>query len=265
MGINIRNLNFSYSENPILKDINLRIKDGEFVGVVGSTGSGKTTFALCLNGVIPNLIKGKFSGNVEVSGRSTASCEVFDLAKSIGLVFQDPDSQIFSVTVEDEISFGLENMGLEKKEIKAGVEKVLDSLKIRDLKDKETFALSHGQKQEVCIAGVLAMDPEILVLDEPTSQLDFRGTENIYEILKNLNRRGKTIIVIEHKVDWLLKYANRILVLDGGKFILDGKPGDVFREPRLERIGIETPKVFRVEKLLKKKGIKVDSDELLGV
>ncbi|MCD6591068.1 MAG: ABC transporter ATP-binding protein [Candidatus Aenigmarchaeota archaeon] len=265
MGIKIRNLNFAYSETPILRNINLDVNDGEFVGIVGPTGSGKTTFALCLNGIIPHLIKGKFSGDVEVSGKNTKSFEVFDLAKSIGLIFQDPDSQIFSITVEDEIAFGLENMGLEKNEIKRRVDGVLNALKIKDLKEKETFALSQGQKQKVCMASVLAMDPEILVLDEPTSQLDFRGTKEVYRILKDMNKKGKTIIVIEHKVEWLLKYADRILVLDRGNFVLNGKPSEVFRNPKLEKIGIEIPKAFRIEKFLKKSGIKVDFEKLVRV
>lgn len=265
MGIKIRNLGFAYSGAPILKDINLDIKDGEFVGIVGGTGTGKTTFALCLNGIIPHLVNGKFAGDVEIYGRNTKLFQVFDLAKSVGLVFQDPDYQIFSITVEDEISFGLENMGLEKSEVKKRAEKALDALGIRDLREKETFALSLGQKQKVCIASVLAMDPEILVLDEPTSQLDFRGAKEIYEILNDLNKKGKAIIVIEHKVDWLLKYADRILVLDNGNFVLDGKPSEVFRNPVLERIGVEIPKVFRIEKFLKKSGVKIDFEKLVKV
>ncbi len=265
MGIKIRNLGFAYSEAPVLKNINLEIKDGEFLGIVGPTGSGKTTFAFCLNGIIPHLIRGKFSGEVEVSGKNTKYTEVFDLAKSVGFVFQDPDSQIFSVTVEDEISFGLENMGLQEDEMRNRVESVLKALGIEDLKGKDTFALSLGQKQKLCMASILAMEPEILVLDEPTSQLDFRGTEGIYEILKGLNKKGKTIILIEHKVDWLLKYADRILVLYKGNFMLDGEPPEIFRNPKLEKIGIEIPKVFRIEKFLKESGIRVDFEKLSGV
>lgn len=265
MGIKIRNLGFSYSQTPILKDISLEIKDGEFVGIVGGTGTGKTTFALCLNGIIPNLVNGKFSGEVEVSGKNTKHFRVFDLAKSVGLVFQDPDYQIFSVTVGDEISFGLENMGLGKDEVNKRAEKALDALGIADMMNKETFALSLGQKQKVCIASVLAMDPEIIVLDEPTSQLDFRGSKEIYEILDDLNRKGKTVVVIEHKTDWLLKHADRILVLDKGNFVLDGKPMDVFRSPALEKIGVEIPKIFRIEKFLRTSGIKIDLEKLAKV
>ena len=265
MGINIRNLSFAYSETPILKEINLGIGDGEFIGIVGPTGSGKTTFAFCLNGIIPHLIRGEFSGDVEVSGKNTKSFKVFDLARSLGLVFQDPDSQIFSIAVEDEISFGPENMGLEKNEIKRRVESVMENLKIKDLKAKDTFALSLGQKQKVCMASVLSMEPEILVLDEPTSQLDFRGTKGIYDTLKDINKKGKTIIVIEHKVDWLLKYADRVLVLNNGNFILDGKPSEVFRNPVLEKIGIEIPRIFRIEKFLKKSGVKTDFEKLIRV
>ena len=265
MEINIRNLSFAYSETPVLKNISLGIKDGEFVGIAGGTGSGKTTFALCLNGVIPHLIKGRFSGDVEVSGKNTKNFQVFDLAKSVGFVFQDPDYQIFSITVEDEIAFGLDNMGFDKGEVKRRLEAALDALGIRDLKDKETFTLSIGQKQKVCIASVLAMEPDTIVLDEPTSQLDFRGTRDIYEMLKALNKKGKTIIVIEHKTDWLLKYAGRVLVLDKGNFVLDGEPSEILKNPMLEKIGVEIPKVFRLEKFLKKAGIKIDFEKLAAV
>ena len=265
MGIKIRNLSFAYSETPILKNISLEVKDGEFVGIAGGTGSGKTTFALALNGIIPHLVKGKFSGDVEVSGKNTKNFQVFDLSKSVGFVFQDPDYQIFSINVEDEISFGLENMGLEKKEVKKRVAAALDALGIRDLRDKETFALSLGQKQKLCIASVLAMNPDTIVLDEPTSQLDFRGTKDIYEILKSLNNKGKTILVIEHKTEWLLKYASRMLVLDRRNFVLDGKPSDVLKSPKLARTGVEIPAVFRIEKYLKRSGIRIDFEKLAKV
>ncbi|MEE9323449.1 MAG: ABC transporter ATP-binding protein [Candidatus Aenigmarchaeota archaeon] len=264
--IRIRNLNFSYKEEPVLRKVDVEIKKGEFIGIMGATGSGKSTFAMCLNGIIPNSVQGKFSGDVEICGKNSKSSEVFDLAKSVGMVFQDPDFQIFSLEVSDEVSFGPENLGLGKGEIQERVDSALEMVGIKDLKYRETFALSVGQKQKVCIASVLAMNPDILVLDEPTSQLDFRSTKEIYGILKDLHGKGKTIIIIEHKVDWLLEYADRILVLDGGKFILDGKPPEVFKNFEiLERIGIETPKVLRLERFLKKKGIKTDLKELLKV
>jgi energy-coupling factor transporter ATP-binding protein EcfA2 len=237
--IRIRNLSFSYKEEPVLRNVNADIDKGEFIGIAGATGSGKTTFALCLNGIIPHSITGKFSGSVEISGKNTISHKTFELAKHVGLVFQDPDSQIFSIEVKDEISFGPENLGLKKDEIVKRVDRALEMVKIKDLKNRETFALSMGQKQKVCIASVLAMDPDILILDEPTSQLDFRSTKEIYDILKNLHSEGKTIIIIEHKADWLLRYASRIMVLDKGKFVLDGKPLEVFRNyETLEKIGI---------------------------
>ena len=265
MVIRIRNLGFSYPGKPVLNGINLDAGRGEIIGIVGGTGSGKTTFSLCLNGIIPNMIKGDFSGSVEISGKNTKSSEVFDMAKTVGMIFQDPDSQIFSVGVRDEISFGLENMGLPKKEINKRVDGVLDALGIRELENSETFKLSQGQKQKVCMASVLAMDPEVLVLDEPTSQLDYRGTKDIYEIILSLRKRGKTVIIIEHKVDWILENADRVLVLDGGKFVLDGKPFDVFRKTIIGKIGIEVPRVIRLERMLRKRGMKIDAVNMCGV
>lgn len=264
MGIKIRDLCFSYGKAPILRSISIDIKDGEFVGMVGPTGSGKTTLAMCLNGLIPRMVKGSFSGSVEVSGRDTVRTEVFEMARSIGLVFQDPDSQIFSLSVEDEISFGLENMGLPDDRIRMHAERAMESLCIKDIRDKDTFALSLGQKQKVCIASVVSMGPEILVLDEPTSQLDFRGTKEVYDILRDLNRKGKTVIVIEHKTDWLLRYADRIIALDRGRVFLDGKPGEVLRDRSMEKIGVEIPEVFRIEKLLKKAGLDFPAEKMAG-
>jgi len=264
--IKTRNHAFAYKEEPVLRNVNIEMKKGEFIGIIGATGSGKSTFALCLNGIIPNSVQGKFSGEVEIFGKNTKSSETFELAEHVGLVFQDPDSQIFSIGVEDEISFGPENLGLEKDEIHKRVDSALDTVKIKDLKDRETFTLSQGQKQKVCIASVLAMDLDVIILDEPTSQLDFKSTREIYEILEDLHKNGKTVIVIEHKTDWLLKHADRILVLDGGKFILDGRPSEVFKKFKtLERIGIEIPKALRFERFLRNNGIKTNLKELLEV
>jgi energy-coupling factor transport system ATP-binding protein len=257
--IKIRNLSFSYGSEQILERINLDIKSGEFIGMVGSTGVGKTTFAMCLNGLIPNSIQGDFEGDVWIGNKNTKRSKVFDLAKTVGLVFQDPDSQLFALSVEDEVSFGPENLGLRKDEVKERVDKVLKLMNLEEFRKRETHSLSLGQKQKVCIASILAMDPEVLILDEPTAQLDYRNTKEVYEILRELNRKGKTIIVIEHKVDLLSEYAKRILVLDRGKIVLDGKPKYVFnRVEILEKIGIEIPKIVLLNNKLRNLGIEIE-------
>ncbi|MCK5176736.1 MAG: ABC transporter ATP-binding protein, partial [Candidatus Aenigmarchaeota archaeon] len=231
--IQINNLSFFYeNENKtcVLNNINLSIKKRDFAGIIGATGSGKTTFALCLNGLIPNSINGIFSGTVKIKGISTKKARIAELSKTIGLVFQDPDSQLFALTVFDEVLFGPENLGLDKNEIEKRANNALKMTGIYDLKNRETHSLSDGQKQKVCIASILAMDPEILVLDEPTAKLDYKSTKEIYEILRALNKKGKTIILIEHKVEWLYNYANRIIVMNNSNFELDGKPNEIFKK-----------------------------------
>ncbi|MBN2042746.1 MAG: ABC transporter ATP-binding protein [Candidatus Aenigmarchaeota archaeon] len=251
--INISNLSFSYEEPPVIGSTSLRIKDGEFVGVAGPTGCGKTTFAMCLNGLIPNFVKGKFYGDVVINGHNTRDSRVFEIARTVGLVFQDPDSQLFAPMVEEEIAFGPKNMGLKGAELRNRIETAVNALGIHALKGRETHSLSQGEKKKVCIASILAMNPDILILDEPTAQLDYRGTREIYGILASLNNAGKTIMVIEHKTEWMAQHASRILLMDRGKFIADGVPIDVFRDMEtLDRIGVEIPRLF----LLKNRAMK---------
>ncbi len=243
--INIRNLSFSYEDSTVIGSTTLEIKKGEFVGIAGPTGCGKTTFAMCLNGLIPNFVKGKFCGDVIIGGKNTKDSKVFEIAKVAGLVFQDPDSQIFAPTVNEEIEFGPKNIGLKGGELRNRVETAVKALGIYDIAGRETHTLSEGEKKKVCIASVLAMNPDILILDEPTAQLDYRGTREIYEILSSLHRNGKTVIVIEHKTEWMAQYASRVLIMDKGRFILDGLPTRIFREMDvLEKIGVEIPRLF---------------------
>ena len=241
MEIKFDRVNFSYPEKKVLKNIDFTVESGEFIGLVGPTGCGKTTLAYCFNGLIPNSIRGKFSGNVWTDGMNTKEHKVPEIARRVGLVFQDPDWQIFSLSVKDEVEFGIKNLGLSntKKRIKHALELV--GLKGYD--NIEPHKLSQGQKQKLCIASVIATDPEIIVLDEPTSQLDYKNTKNIHEILKKLNRKGKTIILIEHDTDFLAEYCNRILIMNDGKIIKDDSVNRVFSKVNLlKRLGIKIPK-----------------------
>lgn len=240
--IEIKHLSFSYNKEKILNNINLEIKKGEFIGIMGPTGCGKSTFAFCLNGIIPQSIQGKFEGEVLIDGKNTKKFRVAEISQKVGLVFQDPDSQLFTLNVKDELAFGLENQGLRKKEIEFKVNQALKWIGIYHLKNRQTHTLSFGQKQKVCLASVLALDPEILVLDEPTAQLDYKDTQEVYHILKRINEKEKTIVIIEHKSKWLAKYASRILILNNGKFELNGNPKYIFNQKEyLEKVGIEIP------------------------
>jgi energy-coupling factor transporter ATP-binding protein EcfA2 len=244
MVIEARNLSFSYPGRKVLSDISLKVEKADFLGITGSTGSGKTTLAMCFNGLIPNSVKGRFSGEVTVMGASTKKSKISDLARKVGFVFQDPDWQLFSLTVRDEVTFGLKNLKME------GIDRrVKDALKMVGLsgyEDTEPHKLSQGQKQKLCIASVLAMEPEIMILDEPTSQLDYRSGMNVYSILKRLNEEGKTVIVIEHNTDMLAEHANKAMILDGGRIASLGPARKVLCEKKLlNKLGIKIPWVCR--------------------
>jgi energy-coupling factor transporter ATP-binding protein EcfA2 len=246
-----------------LKKISLKIKKGEIVSIIGGTGQGKTTLALCFNGLIPRMIPGDFSGSVVVDGLDTKENDVHKMATKVGLVFQDPDDQIFSLDVKEEIAFGLKNMGLSEKQVEKRVREAVKTVEIQDLVDRETNELSEGQKQKVCIAAVLAMDPEVIVLDEPTAELDYKSSKEIFEIVKNLSQKGKTVIVIEHKSDFLLEYSTRVLVLETGRIVLDDHPRRVFcKTSFLDELGIEVPAFCRLNSELKKKGMDVSFSTL---
>ena len=241
MEIKVERVNFSYPGNGVLKNINFKIESGKFVGLVGPTGCGKTTLAYCLNGLIPNSIRGNFSGNVYIDEMNTKEHKVAEIARKVGLVFQDPDWQIFSLSVKDEIEFGIKNLGLSgaKKRIKHALEMV----GLKGYENREPHNLSQGQKQKLCVASVIATDPEIIILDEPTSQLDYGNTKNIHEVLKKLNKKGKSIILIEHDTDFLAEYCNRVLIMNDGKIVKDGSTKKVFSELNfLKKMGIKIPK-----------------------
>ncbi|KFI34449.1 hypothetical protein HY00_01925, partial [Peptococcaceae bacterium SCADC1_2_3] len=202
--IKIQNLTFSYagSLEPVLKEINLTITDGEFVLLSGSSGSGKSSLVRCLNGLIPHFYGGRISGTVEVEGLVTINYSTAKLAIRVGLVFQDPENQLVTTDVEREIAFGLENLGLPRTEISKRLEEALDTVGIASLRYRSLHELSGGEKQKVAIASVLALKPQILVLDEPTSELDPQGAEDVLGIISRLNDElGLTVILVEHRLD----------------------------------------------------------------
>ena len=237
--IRIEGLEIAYGKRKVLKGVDLELEKGEFIGVLGSTGSGKTTLVQTMNGIIPKLVKAEMKGRVTSLGKDTAGTSVAEFAKKIGVVFQDPDAQIFSLKIKDEIGFGLENLGFDRK--KERVEKALEKVGLLEYKEEDPNELSHGQKQKLAIAGVLALEPEVLILDEPVSSLDHKSAQEVYGILEGLNKKGKTIIIIEHDTDWIAKYASRAIVLDKGRIMLDGAPGEVLVDKRYKRLGLKTP------------------------
>lgn len=269
--IEVKDLCYTYPNASIqaLKNINLSINAGEFVVFTGPSGCGKTTFCRCLNGLIPHFYNGTLIGDAIVSNLSIKTHEIVDLAQIVGMIFQNPDNQIFALTVEKDVAFGLENLGIPKEKMIKEINWATELTGIQELKERGTHELSGGQKQRLTIASVLAMHPKIIVMDEPTSFLDPLGAETIFEVLNKLNKeQGITIILIEHRMDLAVKYADRIIVFDEGTIINDGPPTEIFNAEETRLLGIGIPKIINLSKRLYQKGIDVDSplnyEELLN-
>jgi len=239
--IRIQNLSFSYTGRKVLEKINLSVPKGEFLGIIGPVGSGKSTLLLTMNGVIPNLLKGNFHGKVLVDGEDTRNTKVSELSGKIGIVLQDPNSQIFSMRVRDEVAFALENRKLPKEEVRRRIEKYLALFGLHSFINEDPNNLSEGQKQKLAIASTLAMEPEVILLDEPSSSLDFGAAVELYEFLTSLNKQGKTIVVVEHDTEILLEYARRVIVLKDGRIALDGAPKEILSNPKIEKYGLKIP------------------------
>jgi energy-coupling factor transporter ATP-binding protein EcfA2 len=243
--IEAKKLSFTYAgaEKPSMEDINFSVEKGEFVILTGPSGCGKTTLCRCLNALIPNFYSGDLTGElivdgINVDGRSTA-----ELATHVGFVFQNPENQLFSLSVERDVAFGLENLGVPKEEAIERVRWAMEATGILDLRNKAPYELSGGQQQRAAIAGVLAMRPSVLVLDEPTSFLDPKSAEEIVEIIAKLNHELQlTTLLVEHRLDVVSRYANRVIVMDNGKIALDGPPREVYND-QARLIGIGLPKV----------------------
>ena len=261
----IENVNYKYplENKQVLKNINIEIKKGEFWAVIGKNGSGKTTFCNMLRRFVPDFYKGELTGKITLEDKELKDYSQKELVQKIGFVFQNPFTQISGVkdTVFEEIAYGLENLGLDKEEIISRVEKILKLLEIEKLRDRNPYDLSGGQKQRVALASIIAMDPDILVIDEPTSQLDPKGTEDIFKIINLMANEGKTIILVEHKLELIAEYAENILVLDEGEIILSGKAEEVLNNKILleKEIGMTQYSILAYE--LEKAG-KVEFEEI---
>ena len=261
----IENVNYKYplENKQVLKNINIEIKKGEFWAVIGKNGSGKTTFCNMLRRFVPDFYKGELTGIITLEDKELKDYSQKELVQKIGFVFQNPFTQISGVkdTIFEEIAYGLENLGLKKEEIIFKVEKILKMLEIEKLRDRNPYDLSGGQKQRVALASIIAMDPDILVIDEPTSQLDPKGTEDIFKIINLMANEGKTIILVEHKLELIAEYAQNILVLDEGEVILSGKAEEVLNNKILleKEIGMTQYSILAYE--LEKSG-KVELEEI---
>lgn len=262
--ISIKNLSFKYDyedENAIqiLKDINLEIKEGEFVALLGHNGSGKSTLAKLINGL---LLPGQ--GDVLVDGMNTKSEEeIWDIRRTAGMVFQNPDNQLVATIVEDEVAFGPENMGVEASEIRRRVDRALEDVGMADYKKNAPHLLSGGQKQRVAIAGILAMSPKYIILDEPTAMLDPSGRREVMDTLIKLNKEeGKTIILITHYMEEAA-ISDRVVVMEDGKMVLSGTPREVFSQvDKIKGLGLDVPQVTELAYELKKDGLEISTEVL---
>ncbi|MDZ5254975.1 energy-coupling factor transporter ATPase [Clostridium sp. LIBA-8841] len=270
MSIKIENLNHVYMpktpfEKIALNDINCEIKDGEFIALIGHTGSGKSTFIQHLNGLLSPT-----SGNIIVDGVNIADKKVklSDIRKKVGLVFQYPEYQLFEETIEKDIEYGPRNLGISEEEISKRVKKSMEmvGLDYETYKDKSPFDLSGGQKRRVAIAGVIAMEPKVLILDEPTAGLDPKGREDILAQIKILHKEyGMTIIMVSHSMEDVAKIADRVIVMNSGEIVLEGEIAEVFKEVEvLEKIGLAVPQVTYLIKELRKKGFNI-SEEIFTI
>ncbi len=235
--VNLENVTYKYplTEMPALSKINLKINEGEFVAVIGPNSAGKSTLCYTLAGFVPHFFKGDLQGTVEVAGVETKSSTLSDWVSNVGLAFQNPFNQISGAkyTVYEEVAFGLENFGISRDEMKERVDQALTLTGIRDLADRSPYSLSGGQQQRVALTSILVMQPKVLVLDEPTSQMDPIGTREVFGVIRSLAERGMTVVMAEHKVEWVAKFADRVIALYEGKLMMDGKPGEVLTSERL--------------------------------
>ncbi len=245
--ISIADFGFTYAatDRPALKGIDLHVAAGEYVGIIGLNGAGKTTLGLCLNGVVPNLFPGTISGRIVVGGRDPQSTPVREMARTVGIVLDDPESQMSQITVGEEVALGLENLGVPPDEMPERIAAALALVGLDGLEERSPLGLSGGQQQRLAIAAVLAMRPSILFMDEPTSSLDPVGKAEVFEIARRLNRDdGMTILVAEHEVEILAEYADRIVVLDAGRIAFGGTPAEVLgRVDELAALGLRVPQV----------------------
>ena len=254
---------YPLEDREILKNINLDIKKGEFWAVIGKNGSGKTTLCNVLRRFVPDFYKGELKGRITLEGKELKDYSAKEIVQKVGFVFQNPFTQISGVkeTVFEEIAFGLENLALDAEYIRKRVEETLKLLHIEELRNKNPYELSGGQGQKVALASIIAMDPEIMVIDEPTSQLDPKGTEEIFEIIDILKKEGKTIILVEHKLELIAEYAEKVMVLNEGEMILSGNTEEVLKNKILMEKEIGIPQYAALAYKLMEEG-KVQFEEI---
>jgi energy-coupling factor transport system ATP-binding protein len=225
---------------PALRNISFQVSQGEFYAIIGNNGAGKSTLCYALTGFIPHFFHGTMDGSVHVAGVDTKQADLSEIVSITGLAFQNPFNQISGAkfTVYEELAFGLENMGLPRDEMHRRIAWVMGLTGIHELAERSPYALSGGQQQRVALASILVMKPQVLVLDEPTSQLDPIGTREVFQVIKSMSQEGITIVMAEHKLEWIAEFADQVLVLDQGQIIRQGTPAEVLSDVELAARGL---------------------------
>jgi energy-coupling factor transport system ATP-binding protein len=239
--VNLQNVTYKYplTDALVLQNIALQVEEGEFVAVIGPNGAGKSTLCYTLAGFVPHFFKGELNGMVEVAGIETQNSTLSEWVLNVGLAFQNPFNQISGAkyTVFEELAFGLENIGIPRDEMNVRVQDAMRLTGISDLADRSPYSLSGGQQQRVALTSILVMQPKVLVLDEPTSQMDPIGTREVFGVIRSMAERGMTVILVEHKVEWIAQFADRVIALKDGQILLDGTPSEVLTSPLLPENG----------------------------
>ncbi|WP_442985550.1 energy-coupling factor transporter ATPase [Sedimentibacter sp. MB31-C6] len=257
--INIENVKYKYNKEDVVYAVDgvcLKVKKGEFTAIIGHNGSGKSTLAKLINSILLPT-----EGKIYVKGMDTSDeSKLWDIRQTAGMVFQNPDNQLVATIVEEDIAFGPENQGVESSEIRRRVDDALNAVGMYEFRKRPPHLLSGGQKQRVAIAGILALNSDCIILDEPTAMLDPSGRAEVMDTLKKLNEQGKTILLITHYMDEAVE-ADRVVIMDKGNIKLDGTPKEVFRNiSEIKKFGLDVPQVTELAQELSKEGLNIPSD-----
>jgi energy-coupling factor transport system ATP-binding protein len=255
IAVEVKGLKYSYPEGKnAIAGVDLIIKEGEFAAIIGQNGSGKTTLAKHFNGLLRPS-----AGSISCFGKDTAKMKVSELGKTVGYVFQNPDHQIFANTVKDELTFGPRNYGLPEDQISANVTQSLQAVHLEGYEDRDPFSLTKGERQRIAVASVLTCKPKILILDEPTTGLDYTQQRSMMELLRSLNDAGHTIVIITHSLWVVAEYAHRVILMDEGSIIMDGTVREVFsQQEKMESAGMRLPEIVKLGNILGKTLLSVD-------
>lgn len=260
--IDLQNVTYTYplADKPSIEDVTFSFDKGKFYAILGANGSGKTTLCNIIRGFIPQFFQGDIKGEVKLQGKNLSEFSLAELAPKMGYIFQNPFNQITGArdNVYEEIAYGLEKFGVAPDEIRKRVDRVLEMTNTAAFADKNPFELSGGQQQRVALASVIVLEPDIMVIDEPTSQLDPQETERVFDIISRMKEMGKTIILVEHKIELIAEYADEVIALENGRLLTSGPKEKVLSDITLKDHGIDMPPSVLLSEELKKRGIETE-------